>query len=210
MTEGIFLTAENLSLKFGEEQVFSEVSFSVNQFDKIVIVGPSGSGKTSLLNILMGFVLPEKGKLFWKGELLTASTIYNLRKHIAWLPQEISLSVETVKDFVLFPFQFKQNKHLLPTSTSILDRFEIMGLEESIFQKKLNEISGCKKQRVALAISLLINKSMIFLDEPTSTLDSESKLYVSKAMLDELQLTLVTISHDEFWINRCPKKIILS
>ncbi|MEI8203830.1 MAG: ABC transporter ATP-binding protein [Bacteroidota bacterium] len=209
MTEEILLSAEHLYLQFGEERVFSDISFSIHRFDKTVIVGPSGSGKTSLLNIFLGFTFPTRGKLFWKGELLNAGNIHDLRKHVAWLPQEISLTVETVKEFVLYPFQFKLNKALLPKSSVILDTFNLLGLEESILYKKLNEISGGQKQRVAIAICLLLNKTIILLDEPTSALDAESKLFVAKAMLDNIQLTLVTISHDDFWIERCSKQIIL-
>ena len=203
------LSAENLSLKFGKENVFSNLSFSLLENDKAVIIGPSGSGKTSLLNIVMGFTFPLSGKVFWNGKLLNSSTVKILRNNIAWLPQEISLSFETVNEFILFPFQFKHNKIYSPSVNQIICKLNLLGLEENILKKKLNEISGGQKQRIAIAICLLLNKKLILLDEPTSSLDMESKECISKTLLNDSQISILSVSHDNYWIQHCSKQIIV-
>ncbi len=209
MNNQILLSAENLCLQFGNEKVFEDLSFKINPFDKSVIVGPSGSGKTSLLNMIMGFTFPKSGKLLWKGEILSPINISLLRKNICWLPQEISVTVESVKEFVLLPFHFKHNKDRFPKTSEIFNTFNSLGLEEILFDKKINEISGGQKQRISIAICLLLKKQLILLDEPTSALDYESKERVADTILGNPELSILSVSHDDFWIDKCSHVINL-
>lgn len=90
------LQIDNACIAFGEDILFSEFCMRLNKGETACIAGQSGRGKTSLLNAIMGFVPLRKGKIKVGGILLEPTTIDAIRRHIAWIPQELALPSEWV------------------------------------------------------------------------------------------------------------------
>ena len=104
------LHINNACIAFGTEVLFSGFEMKLEKGETACIVGQSGCGKTSLLNAVMGFVPLYEGTIKVGGTLLDKSTIDLVRRQIAWIPQELALPFEWVKEMVSLPFELKVNR----------------------------------------------------------------------------------------------------
>ena len=173
----------------------------------MVFKGKSGSGKSSLLNMITGFIRPTIGTISYEGSPLVKSNLNELRKKIAYLPQQISFSSLEVKQFLELPFSFVFNKNLSPKKQRILEYFSLFDLKHDIFNSKMQEISGGEKQRVALISCLLLQRKILIMDEPVSALDHDAKVKVIDHLFGLDDLTLISASHDPDWLAACNKII---
>ena len=203
------LTINNLNISFGSEIVHKNFSLSVKKGEKLAITGESGKGKTTLLNVLAGFIPDYEGEISVDGIVLNSKSIYEIRSKMAWLPQDTSLNLGSVKELFFAPFEFAQNKTEKPTKEEIAYIFKTFYLSEELLTKNVNEISGGQKQRIILASCLLLNKPLLLIDEPTSALDQAVKERVTDYILNKKELTVVAVTHDEYWINRSNRVIHL-
>ncbi len=191
---------ENLSLSFSKQKVFENLSFFIEENKNYTIKGESGSGKTTLLNILMGFIKPDSGVTKFKDEKINGRNISQIRSVISWVPQDLNLNLESVRDLLFFPFNFKNNRNLKPVEDEIKSICDKFGLKNGILNKSLREISGGEKQRIVLASVILLKRKIIILDEPTASLDRESKRKIRDYLLTQKELTVISSSHDQEWI----------
>lgn len=199
----------DLNINFNEEVIFKDFSLSVCKGEKIAIVGKSGKGKSTLLNLLAGFITDYKGQITIDGIYLESKNIQEIRKKIAWLPQDISLNLRTVNELIFTPFTFSINKEKKPSNKEISDIFNEFELSENLLIKTLKEISGGQKQRIMLASCLLMKKPLLLLDEPTSALDETSKKKVADYILNKQDITVIAVSHDKYWIENSNKTLLL-
>jgi ABC-type multidrug transport system ATPase subunit len=190
---------EDLYVSFGNEKVISNLSFELSKGEKVAVVGASGSGKTTLLNVLMGFVKPSRGVVTVDGVRVSASTIDSIRRGISWLPQELHLKLDTVRELLFYPFGFKQNRMMQPSDREVEEMLSALLLDNSILDKQLCDISGGQKQRIVIASLILLKRPLLLLDEPTSALDSVSKRAVVDAILGLKHVTVLASSHDSEW-----------
>lgn len=195
------IKCHKISLSLSNISLFKELSFEVKIGEKVSICGPSGIGKSSLLRMLMGFIYPQKGTIHINGMCLSPSTITHIRTAIAWLPQNIHLPVNTGLEL----------SHMLnhtPRQREIVPQFmNRLGLSSELLFRDLQEVSGGEKQRIILAACLSMNKPILLLDEPTSALDSESTKLVTDTLWSLPGLTVVTVTHNQQWME-CSHKII--
>jgi len=196
-------------LSFNNEEIFRDFSFSCEKGEKIALTGKSGKGKTSLLNIIAGFIPDYEGEIEVCNEILGSTTFKSIRKKIAWLPQDTSLSSVSVEELLYTPFGFDANRKFKPGKKEVLSLFYDFHLSEEIFKKKVKEISGGQKQRIILISCLLLKKSLLILDEPTSALDDHIKRIVTDLIFKDKELTVIASTHDEYWINNSDKVIRL-
>lgn len=130
--------------------------------------------KTSLLNAILGFTSLREGSITVNNIVLNKNSIDLIRKQIAWIPQELALPLEWVKDMIQLPFGLKANRATPFSETQLFNCFGELGLERELYYKRVNEISGGQRQRMMIAVASMINKPLIVVDEPTSALDSDS------------------------------------
>ncbi len=203
------IEVSHLNLKFKNEIIFNDFSLIINKGEKVAFTGESGKGKTTFLNLLAGFIPDYTGKVSIFGQALNADNIVEIRKNIAWLPQDISLSVKTVRELFFEPFEFTLNKHLKPSPENVSQIFSEFDLPEELLDKKTNEISGGQKQRIILASCLLLKKPLLLADEPTSALDEKIKQKITDYILNQKDLTVIAATHDDYWIKSSDKVIEL-
>lgn len=192
----------NLNINFKQENIFSDFSISLAKGEKLAITGESGKGKSTLLHLLAGFISDFNGQVVINGKTLSPLNIDKIRQNIAWLPQDISFNLGSVKELLFSPFAFAQNKTLKPSQKKVTDMLIALDLPEEILFKKVKEISGGQKQRVIIASLLLMEKPLLLLDEPTSALDKRIKKKVSDYILSQKELTVIAATHDQDWIDQ--------
>jgi spermidine/putrescine transport system ATP-binding protein len=171
---------ENISHGFGATPVLKDVSLSIAPKSYTVLLGPSGSGKTTLLSVLGGFLQPQAGRVVIAGEDCTS------------MPPAKRPTTTVFQDYALFPHMTiganvgfglrmrgvaKSERN--DRARTMLD---LVGLPTA-FDKKPHELSGGQRQRVALARALVVEPTVLLLDEPLGALD----LKLRRSMQDELK-----------------------
>lgn len=157
-----------------QRYTFSGFNLQLERGEIASISGPSGCGKSSLLNAILGFTPLKEGRIVLNGILLDKGNVDVVRKQTAWIPQELALPLEWVKDMVQLPFGLKANRGTPFSETRLFACFEDLGLEQELYYKRVNEISGGQRQRMMIAVASMIGKPLTIVDEPTSALDSGS------------------------------------
>jgi len=200
----------NISKSFNGVNIISNLSLEIPAGSKVAVIGKSGAGKSTLVNMLMGFILPDNGKITLLGMDVNEEKINEIRENLSWVPQELNIDVRYVRDLLLLPFSYNINKNNNPSEKTIINALDIFGLKEVILSKDVSEISGGEKQRIFLTSSSLLKRKIYFLDEPTSGLDSESKRKVINYFLHECASTVVAVTHDQEWMDNSDIKINLN
>lgn len=199
------LHINNACIAFGTEVLFSGFEMKLEKGETACIVGQSGCGKTSLLNAVMGFVPLYEGTIKVGGTLLDKSTIDLVRRQIAWIPQELALPFEWVKEMVSLPFELKVNRSVPFSEERLFMCFDELGLEHELYFKRVNEVSGGQRQRIMLTVAALLNKPLIVIDEPTSALDTGStdKVLAFFRRQAEKGAAVLAVSHDKDFASGC-------
>lgn len=205
------LQIDHASISFGENILFSEFNMSLAKGETACISGESGRGKTSLLNAILGLLPLSCGTIRVNEVLLDRTTVDSIRKQIAFIPQELAIPTEWVKEMIALPFTLKCNKHTLFSEDLLFEYFEVLGLSRKLYQKRTCEISGGQRQRIMLAVAALLNKPLIVIDEPTSALDPHSTDKVLLFLRHEAEKgkAVLVVSHDEIIGEGCDQFIRL-
>ncbi|MDO4164558.1 MAG: ABC transporter ATP-binding protein [Bacteroides sp.] len=205
------LQIENAGIAYGEHLLFSNFNLWLKRGEIAGISGPSGCGKTSLLNAVLGFIPLKEGSIRVNGTLMSRSTVDAIRKQTAWIPQELALPLEWVKDMVQLPFELKANRNTPFSEAQLFACFEELGLERELYAKRVNEVSGGQRQRIMIAVAAMMNKPLIVVDEPTSALDSGStgKVFDFLFRQAEKGSAILAVSHDKGFSTRCHQQIIM-
>lgn len=174
----------------------SNVSFSIKAGQTIGVLGPNGAGKTTLISILCGLIEPTKGVVSYQTETNTTIAGVDLKKIIGFVPQEYAFYHELtpVQNMNYFGSLYNLTKDEIKHKTDSL--LSILGLSE-VANKKINTFSGGMKRKVNLAIGLIHNPSILFLDEPTVGVDVQSKLSIIQFLKDTSKqgTTIIYTSH---------------
>ncbi|MBC8441852.1 MAG: ABC transporter ATP-binding protein [Deltaproteobacteria bacterium] len=197
------LTAANLSKSFKALQVVKDVSLTIQNGEFACLVGKSGSGKTTLLSILSGLEKPTKGRVSINSTSITDSSENELalfrREKVGFVFQSFHL-IPTLcawENVALPLFPVKMDKEIRKKrAIELLNQMEIGHRAEH----RPSSLSGGEKQRVAIARALVNRPEIIFADEPTGNLDSET----SGAIMDILKhlnkkngMSILMVTHDQ-------------
>jgi ABC-type multidrug transport system ATPase subunit len=193
---------EDVHLSFDTGIVFKNLSFSLKTGKHACIAGPSGSGKSSALKIIQGYLVPGQGNVVIKGLPLNKNTVKEIRRKIAYVPQNIYLPVTNGKELA----------KLIGCAT----KFEVienylgqLGLPNDMFLRSFDQMSGGQKQRIIIAVCLSLKREILLLDEPTSSLDNKSINKLINILNDLTHVTVVSASHNPEWIKAMDQTIYL-
>ncbi len=193
------IKVENITKQFSDKFVLRNFSFVVNEKDKINISGPSGIGKTTLFRLLLGFETPDEGKIYFENAELSEEKIWEVRKKVAYVSQDLSIGHGKVSTFFNETLNYKANIHQKGKTDIEKERlFKLFELPDSILNKNIEELSGGEKQRVAIINALLLGRTIFFLDEVSSALDIKLKKTVLDFFLCHPDFTVLYISHDNY------------
>lgn len=162
-----------------------------------------------MLNAVLGFTPLKEGSITLNGIMLEKGSVDIIRKQIAWIPQELALPLEWVKDMVQLPFGLKANRESPFSESLLFTYFEKLGLEPELYHKRVNEVSGGQRQRMMIAVASMIGKPLIMVDEPTSALDPDStgKVLSFFRQQTEKESSILAVSHDEGFSSGCDQHI---
>lgn len=200
------ISFRDVSFSIDSEQVLDHFSFMADPHKHTVIKGESGSGKSTILTLLLGFNKPDSGTISLGNSDWNTQT---LRRHTAWLPQDLNMGDGQVREVIANPFKFAANQSAqknLRQQTSILQQ---LGLGPETLDKQFRDLSTGQRQRVGLAICHMLDKPLLLLDEPTSALDHRSKQKAAELLLTP-DRTVISTSHDSFWVNKADNVIELN
>ncbi|WP_294619376.1 ATP-binding cassette domain-containing protein [uncultured Bacteroides sp.] len=206
------LQIENAGIAYGNDMLLSQFNMHLRRGEIASISGSSGCGKTSLLNAILGFIPLQEGRITVNNIILNKTNIDLIRKQIAWIPQELALPLEWVRDMIQLPFNLKANRATPFSETQLFSCFEELGLERELYHKRVNEISGGQRQRMMIAVASMINKPLIIVDEPTSALDSGSTGKVLAFLRRQTQkgTAILAVSHDKDFAEGCDRHILIA
>ncbi len=223
-----YLLAEQLSKSYGEKELFSDITFGIDQGTKVALIARNGAGKSSLLNILCGRDLPDSGSV-------------TFRRDIRWsyLPQNPEMPedqtvfdilfhsdndfMRAIRDYEYSLLRIKgddspEARRQLEEATGrmeliggwdydvrireILGRFKITRLDQ-----KVSELSGGQRKKVSLAKALLEETDLLILDEPTNHLDIEMIEWLEE-YLSRQNLSLLIVTHDRYFLDNVCNEIL--
>ncbi|MDY6905705.1 MAG: ATP-binding cassette domain-containing protein [Thermodesulfobacteriota bacterium] len=200
---------ENVRIARNHVHILQEVSFHIRSGEKIGFTGPSGSGKSTLLLALLGVFPVSDGRILFNGKVVSPATIREVRRSIAYIAQEPVLGAETVRDAILLPFTFRSNRSQKPDNGHLENLLAKVRLTGDILDRRVTNVSGGEKQRIAVARALLLGKRVFLCDEITSALDPESRDVVLDIFANP-DFTMVSVSHDEKWLAACHRRLTVA
>ncbi len=191
------ITVKGLTKRFGPLEVVSNVSFSIEEGEMFTLLGPSGCGKTTLLRLIAGFYAPDAGEVQFDGR-----KVNDLPPHergIGMVFQNYALWPHmTVYENAAYGLKLRKvaPDEIRERIRAVLENVKLSGMED----RYPGQLSGGQQQRVALARALVLNPTMLLLDEPLSNLDAKIRIQV-RAEIRKLQkalgITTVYVTHDQ-------------
>ncbi|MEH7500527.1 ABC-F family ATP-binding cassette domain-containing protein [Neobacillus drentensis] len=222
------LTVENVSKTYGEKQLFSTISFTIKEKERVGLIGINGTGKSSLLKIIAGIDTPDEGKMITSkdysitfldqqpeldGDKTVLEQVFHGDAPILKLMRAYE---KTLLELNLFPNDTKVQEDLFElqkqmdalnawdASTNAKSILMKLGIED--FTKRIGELSGGQKKRVALAQVLIAEPDLLILDEPTNHLDFDSVKWLED-YLSRYNGSILLVTHDRYFLDRVANRM---
>ncbi len=202
---GTGLSLEHLGFRYGERTVLDDVGLEIPAGSLVTLIGPSGSGKTTIVDLVIGLLRPDSGRVMIGGVPLAETDIRQWRRAIGYVPQETLLLHESIA----------HNVSLGDPEIPVVDIEQALraagawdfvsalpgGMDASVGERG-GKLSGGQRQRVVIARALVRKPQLLILDEATSALDGESAEAVRQT-LQQLRgsLTILAITHQELLVD---------
>jgi len=191
------ITFQNVSFIYDKKYIFKKVNFKIKKNTIFGIQGPSGSGKTTLINLLLGFLKPNCGKIL-VDNISIFKNLRNWQSKIGYVPQKVFIVDGTLQDNIAFGIKQKDIDF-----DHIKKIFFIVKLNKSFKNLNVkvgelgNQISSGQIQRIGIARALYTKPKLLILDEATNNLDNETQDQILNEIVElKKNLTIILISHD--------------
>ncbi|MEA2059399.1 MAG: ABC transporter ATP-binding protein [Thermodesulfobacteriota bacterium] len=208
MTPEYAALLENVSFSYKNRKILENITLKIPMGDFATIVGPNGGGKTTLLQLLLGLLKPDSGRIELLGQPPEKS-----RLNIGYMPQYVKLDMQfpvSVMDVVLMGRLSSQlwGRYSRQDRNAAEDALNEVRISD-YKSRNFNELSGGQKQRVLIARALCSRPKVLILDEPTSNIDEETK-HIFFEILEKLnaRMTILLVSHDLGFVSQKVKSVI--
>ena len=195
------LTAAHLNVALGGRVVLSEVSLSLSSGHLVALVGPNGAGKTTLLRALAGLI-PSEGAIHVGGQALSSLPLRERAKRFAYLPQghivHWPLPARDIVALGRYPHGVTDPARLSPRDIDVVLRAMQATDVVAFADRRVTELSGGERSRVALARVLAVEAPVILADEPTASLDPRHQIDVMKNLraAADKDVLVIVVTHD--------------
>ncbi len=178
---------ENVFYKYPntDQYVVKNLNFSVKNGECIAVVGASGSGKSTIMNLIIGFLTPNNGRVLIDGKPLTEYNLSEYRHNISVVPQNSVLFSGSIRENITYGLEkYSEDDLKKVLEMSDLNEFikDLPNGIDTVIGEHGDKLSGGQKQRLTIARALIRNPSILILDEATSALDNISEYHVQKAI----------------------------
>lgn len=205
---------KNVWFKYADNYVLEDVSFKINPNETMAIVGPTGAGKTTILNLIVKNYVPEKGEILLDGININDLSAKSIRHHIGQMLQDVFLFEGTVYDNLTFG-----NSNI--TRSQVNQALEYVGATgvikklphglDTIIYERGNNFSQGERQLLSFARVILYKPSVMFLDEATANIDSETEVIIQNSLAKIMKMnTMLVVAHRLSTIKNCTKILVLA
>lgn len=195
------IVAEGLTFGYEDGQaVLQDLHFTIQPGKVTAIVGPSGSGKTTLFSLLERFYEPDEGTIYFGSTPIDQFSLRSWRRLFGYVSQESPIVAGTIRENICYGLEEDVSEDALREATKMAyaDKFIQAfpeGYETEVGERGI-KLSGGQRQRIGIARALLRDPTILMLDEATSSLDSQSEIYVQKALQNLMRgRTTLVIAH---------------
>ena len=198
----------HLNFSFNGRLVLQEVDLDITEGDFMAMIGPNGGGKTTLLKLMLGLLAPDSGSIRVFGE---SPRVVSHR--IGYVPQDVNINKDfpvSALDIVLMG-NLKPgrgwSRHSKADRNAARDALVQVGMEK-FRSRRIGELSGGQRQRVFVARALMTQPELLFLDEPTASIDTKGQreFYTLLKQLNK-QITIIVVSHDLMVVSEFVKSV---
>ena len=215
----IFLFNKSINLKEinfnypnSTRTTLKNVTLNINANSTVGLVGTTGSGKTTTLDVILGLLEPQSGKLEVDEKVITRKNVRSWQKSIGYVPQHIYLSDDTIKANIAFGIDPKNIKlDMVKKAAKIANLHEFIMEDlpnqyETITGERGIRLSGGQRQRIGIARALYNNPKVLVLDEATSALDNNTEKAVMDAVYNLAEsITIILVAHRLSTVKKCDK-----
>ena len=217
-----YLSVENIAKSYGERVLFTNISFGINEGQKVGFVAKNGTGKTSLLNILAGFDTPDEGNVVYRKNIKTAflpqepdldpnltieQTIFSSENDTLEIIKRYEAALENPSDTEAYQKAFEDMDAAQAWDFETQYKQILFQLKLEDLQKEVKNLSGGQKKRLALANMLLQKPDFIIMDEPTNHLDLDMIEWLEEFFRKE-NFTIFMVTHDRYFLERVCNEIV--
>ena len=186
----------------GNKKVIDNLDFAVNENEIIIICGNSGSGKTTLIEIISGLIKPQRGRIIWKNKILSCRQRRWLCGVVFQFPERYFIGTTVGKELKI--------GHKSLREKNIERVLKKVGLSNLNLTQPPEQLSGGQQRRLAVAVQLLRNPSILLLDEPTAGLDWSMKNDVKNLILDlRNKNTIIIVTHEPSLFKEISSKMLI-
>lgn len=209
---------DNIDFSFtgSSKKIFKNFSIEISAFEKVGIVGTTGCGKTTLIDLILGLLKPDNGKVLIDDKVVDETNIANWQKNIGYIPQNIFLSDCSIASNIAFGEEIENIDYKLVESvskTANLHEF-IVNLPEkynTVVGERGIRLSGGERQRIGIARALYQKPKVLIMDEATSALDN----YTEKLVMESLKnvgnnITKIIVAHRLSTVKDCNNIFVLN
>ena len=193
------ITFTHIYKSYNGKEIISDFNLTIESGTFLTIIGTSGSGKTTVLKMINGLVLPDKGEIHINGKNILAEDLIALRRNIGYVIQgNILFPHLTVAENIAYVLHLKKYS---PTDIEriLTKKLQQVNLPPELTNRFPHQLSGGQQQRVGIARALAASPSIILMDEPFGALDSITRKQLQrelKALLQQTGVTIVFVTHD--------------
>ncbi|MGB3773984.1 MAG: ABC-F family ATP-binding cassette domain-containing protein [Leeuwenhoekiella sp.] len=217
-----YVSVESIAKAFGEKILFNDLSFGINQEQKIGLIAKNGAGKTSLLDILAGKENPDSGQVIYRkdiklsflaqepdldGTLTVEQTIFDSDNETLVAIAAYEKALQHMDDADAYQKAFDKMEALQAWDFETQYKQILFQLKLDDLDRKVEKLSGGQKKRLALANMLLHKPDLLIMDEPTNHLDLEMIEWL-EAFFAKESLTIFMVTHDRYFLERVCNEII--
>jgi ABC-type bacteriocin/lantibiotic exporter with double-glycine peptidase domain len=191
--------------------VIDDLSLRIKEKEYLAIVGKTGCGKSTLMRLLLGFEMPQKGAIYYNGKDITKLDLRSLRRRIGSVTQDGSLFQGDIYSNIVLsaPHLTQKDAWEAAETAGIADDIRNMPMGmQTLISEGQGGVSGGQKQRLMIARAIAPKPKILIFDEATSALDNRTQKKVSEA-LDRLKCTRIVIAHRLSTIRNCDRIVVL-
>jgi len=217
-----YLSVENISKAFGELELFSNISFGINQYQKIAFIAKNGTGKTSMLNIIAGLDTSDTGQIVSRkglkieylsqedclnDDLTVEQTIFDSDNETLKVIEEYEHALNNPEDEKAYQQAFEKMEQLNAWDFETQYKQILSKLKLDNLSQEVGKLSGGQRKRLSLALILIHRPDLLILDEPTNHLDLEMIEWL-ESYFEKEKITLFMVTHDRFFLERVCNEIV--